>query len=432
MAQAQNLVNAPAGRRLCAALLDAVPYLIAYLVLTVQLAGELVQGVSGATMSITAVVLPSVFMFAYALFLWGWEAMTGKTPGNLLLGIRTTNEDGFAPGWGRVFVRRLIIGLSNVVPLAGPIVVLLSNLWDSQAQRQGWHDKIAKTLVVDVRSGRNPITTGGLFGPAAFAPQSNDPQQPATGYRQSPVTAPGEARFDEQFDAQGYPLPAQRADAGFDQAPKGPITGVPGSLSGASAPHASAASAAPAAPVAPHSAPSASSARETSTASTGSPVQLPPPPPSGPTAESVIVTAAADQQGSPEFQATAMAEQDSDQTMLHAPTLAEEAALLAFDDGQSTLLRETVLIGRNPAPAPGEGPVDLVNFADMGRSVSKTHLAVTLLAGQVWVTDRNSTNGSGVTGIGSGFRQLEAGVPEPVRFGDTVHFGDRSFEVRRP
>lgn len=426
MAQAQNLVNAPAGRRLCAALLDAVPYLIAYAVLLVQISGELVQGVSGATMSITAVVLPSVFMLAYALFLWGWEAMTGKTPGNLLLGIRTTNEDGFAPGWGRVFVRRLIIGLSNVVPLAGPIVVLLSNLWDSQAQRQGWHDKIAKTLVVDVRTGRNPITTGGLFGPAAFAPQSNDPQQPATGYRPSPVTDPADARFDERFDAQGYPLPAQRPEPRFDQALKGPITGVPGSLSGASAPQT------PAAPVAPHSGPSASSAQETSTASTGSPVRLPPPPPSGPTAEPVIPAAAADQPGSPEFQAAPMAEPDSNQTMLHAPAPAEEAALLAFDDGQSTLLRETVLIGRNPAPAPGEGPVDLVNFADMGRSVSKTHLAVTLLAGQVWVTDRNSTNGSGVTGIGSGFRALEAGVPEPVRFGDTVHFGDRSFEVRRP
>lgn len=118
--------------------------------------------------------------------------------------------------------------------------------------------------------------------------------------------------------------------------------------------------------------------------------------------------------------------------MLHAAAAVEDSALLAFDDGQSTVLVQTVLIGRNPAAAPGEGPVALFNVADLGRSVSKTHLAVTIHDGRVWVTDRNSTNGSGITGADGAFRPLDPGAPEPVRFGDTVHFGDRSFEVRRP
>lgn len=114
------------------------------------------------------------------------------------------------------------------------------------------------------------------------------------------------------------------------------------------------------------------------------------------------------------------------------PEPAPEQVLLTFDDGQSTVLTGTLLIGRNPAPAPDEGPVDLFNVADLGRSVSKTHLSLTLAEGGLWVTDRHSTNGSAITGVDGGYRQLQPGVPEPVRFGESVHFGDRSFEVARP
>ena len=48
--------------------------------------------------------------------------------------------------------------------------MVISNLWDANHQRQGWHDKVAKTLALDVNAGRDPLTTGGLYGHSTFTP----------------------------------------------------------------------------------------------------------------------------------------------------------------------------------------------------------------------------------------------------------------------
>ena len=68
-------------------------------------------------------------------------------------------------------MRGLIVGVAGIVPLVGPVIVLVSARWDHNGQRQGWHDKVARTLVCDVRAGR-PLTTGGLHGPQSFAPDA--------------------------------------------------------------------------------------------------------------------------------------------------------------------------------------------------------------------------------------------------------------------
>ena len=118
--------------------------------------------------------LASLLSLRTAVWLWGWEATTGKTPGSLVLGLRTANEDGHAAGWGAIFLRGLIIAVGGLVLAVGAVVVVVSNLWDRNHKRQGWHDKVAKTLVLDVAQGRDPLTTGGLYGPAAFAPEGTD------------------------------------------------------------------------------------------------------------------------------------------------------------------------------------------------------------------------------------------------------------------
>ncbi|WP_306556926.1 FHA domain-containing protein [Arthrobacter sp. Marseille-P9274] len=113
------------------------------------------------------------------------------------------------------------------------------------------------------------------------------------------------------------------------------------------------------------------------------------------------------------------------------PALAQQPRGIAirFDDGREVTVEGTVLIGRNPAAAEGEDVEHLIDFADMGRSVSKTHLQLRVDGATVWVADRNSTNGTAVTGA-DGFRnQLTPGSPVAARIGDTVHFGDRSFTI---
>ena len=100
---------------------------------------------------------------------------------------------------------------------------------------------------------------------------------------------------------------------------------------------------------------------------------------------------------------------------------------IRLDDGRDIELDRTVLIGRNPAGHAGEDSAQLIPVADPGRSISKTHLHLLAGNGGVWVTDRDSTNGSSVTTPDGIRTALAAGEPTHVRPGSTVHFGDRSF-----
>jgi pSer/pThr/pTyr-binding forkhead associated (FHA) protein len=102
---------------------------------------------------------------------------------------------------------------------------------------------------------------------------------------------------------------------------------------------------------------------------------------------------------------------------------------ITFDDGRDVVLETTALIGRNPAAAAGENIDQLIDFADMGRSVSKTHVLLRVDGITVWVTDRNSTNGTAVTGADGIRRQLAPGEPVAAAPGATVEFGDRSFTI---
>lgn len=134
----------------------------------------------------------------------GLEARTGKTPGNLLMGIRSADQDGYAPGAGAVFLRGLITGAGILLAvlaavlvvvfkwfdaalfILGPlllvgaawaVLVVVSNRWDKNGGLRGWNDAAARTLVFDVKAGRDPITTGGIQGPYSFAPLDLPPVQ---------------------------------------------------------------------------------------------------------------------------------------------------------------------------------------------------------------------------------------------------------------
>lgn len=127
---------------------------------------------------------------------------------------------------------------------------------------------------------------------------------------------------------------------------------------------------------------------------------------------------------------TADPDQEMGSTQLRSQVSAEPSSVkLRFDDGQNHVLAGAALVGRNPAAAAGESVDLLIPFADMGRSVSKTHLHLIVDSTGVWVTDRNSTNGSGVTPRGGDRQRLEPGQPVLAPVGATVHFGDRSFTV---
>ncbi|MCY1159824.1 MAG: hypothetical protein MOP51_2849, partial [Citricoccus sp.] len=248
MQRTLNLVNAPAGKRLAAWLIDQIIPAVAVGVVYAVTFPAVLAGAGSAQQDALVtfwlgMLIAGVLSLAYSVWLWGWQASAGKTPGHLLLGLRITSEEGTPAGWGPIFLRSVLIGVSGLVPVVGPVLMLLSNTWDTNHQRQGWHDKVARTLVLDVRTGRNPLTTGGLFGPSTFAPGALSPGDP--GHPETGVTTPALSRWPA--------FPAAVA--------AGPITAIPGAPrsqfpnpSGPSSPDARPAPPSSASPAAPTSA----------------------------------------------------------------------------------------------------------------------------------------------------------------------------------
>ena len=89
------------------------------------------------------------------IYFVGYWAKSGQTIGKLVLGIRIIRPDGSALSWGRALLR-------YVGYLISGLVLSLGFLWLAfDRKRQGWHDKIAGTVVVQADevpiSGSGPL-----------------------------------------------------------------------------------------------------------------------------------------------------------------------------------------------------------------------------------------------------------------------------------
>ncbi|MBD8043027.1 RDD family protein [Arthrobacter sp. Sa2BUA2] len=391
MATNPNLVNATAGQRLAARAVDSVPLLVLALVV-LRVPGQL------------ALIFCGVGAAAYLLWTWLWEAGSGQTPGNRLLSLRTVNEDGQAPGLPAVLVRNLLL-LVSAATVVGPWILTVSNLWDHPHRRQGWHDKAARTLMVDIRAGRDPLVTGGRWIHGAPGPEQPDASVPAAAAAYAPASVRSAAAPAAPADdlaariGAGFPAPERTGWVPAAEVPAGPvpISSVPGAPVRPAAEPAAASAAAPGA--APGSAPSPAPALGAPAAAAG------PAPDQGDEEDDVEMTRVVSRPRS-------------------------TGRLLTFDDGATVRVAGTALLGRNPAAAIGESADQLIDFADMGRSVSKTHLHLQAdgVSG-LWVTDRNSTNGSSVVAPDGRHVALEAHSPVLAPTGSTVYFGDRHFTI---
>ncbi|WP_368665756.1 RDD family protein [Pseudarthrobacter sp. AG30] len=494
MAVNLELVPAAAGKRLGAAVIDWLPG-VAVLVVTFAI------GFAGITRSRSGGFIvydtSSLVLFggiglgltlAYLFVVLGLEARTGKTPGNLLMGIRSADQDGYAPGAGGVFLRGVITGAGILLSLVaavlvvvfkwfdaamfilGPllllgavwaVLVVVSSQWDKNGGLRAWNDTAAKTLVFDVKAGRDPITTGGIQGPYSFAPLDLPPVQqvlsPVAGARTAttaaarqptPQPAPGLAAQAPQPPAAQAPLPqsAQPQTALPQAVPLPPAAQAPASQFAppqAAAPQ-------PPAPQAP--APAAAAPSQTMPYT--SPASFAPPsvqdapypatayPAATQNPQPVTPHAAQPAAGSHGFAPGAQAstaghrvpgphlDDDVERTQVRSDTggPAPVAVLrIRLDDGRDFQLDRSVLVGRNPVGQPGEQHAQLLAVDDPGRSISKTHLHLLTDGAGIWVTDRQSTNGSAVTTPDGLRTPLAPGVPTFVTPGSSVHFGDRTF-----
>ncbi|MDO9398688.1 MAG: FHA domain-containing protein [Herbiconiux sp.] len=103
---------------------------------------------------------------------------------------------------------------------------------------------------------------------------------------------------------------------------------------------------------------------------------------------------------------------------------------LDFSTGEAVRVAGSGLLGRNPAPAEGERFDYLVQLVDPDRSISKTHLEFAVDAGEFWVRDRASANGTRLGDDPLTAVDLAPGQWHPVPRGSRVRIGDQYFDVR--
>ncbi|MEA3336250.1 MAG: RDD family protein [Chloroflexota bacterium] len=89
-------------------------------------------------------------------YVWSWSK-SGQTVGKAVLGLRVITDEGAPPSFGKALLRYVGYIISG-------IVLSLGFLWIAfDRKRQGWHDKIAGTYVVDTDDTFDPATVDVTF-----------------------------------------------------------------------------------------------------------------------------------------------------------------------------------------------------------------------------------------------------------------------------
>ena len=104
--------------------------------------------------------------------------------------------------------------------------------------------------------------------------------------------------------------------------------------------------------------------------------------------------------------------------------------VLSFSTGERVVVVGTGLLGRRPFAQPRERFEQLVSIADHERSVSKTHLEFGVEAGELWICDRYSANGTVIIPPSGVPHRCDPGRRFRVPRGGRVEIGDHWFDVR--
>lgn len=111
------------------------------------------------------------------------------------------------------------------------------------------------------------------------------------------------------------------------------------------------------------------------------------------------------------------------------PEAAQPEFSLTASTGEEFSITGSGLLGRRPIAQPGESFDQFVTIADTGRSVSKTHLEFGIEAGELWICDRYSANGTVIVPLGGEPRMCEPGRRYRVGSGSRIEIGDQYLDV---
>lgn len=436
MTQSSFGTVAPTSRRAVAYIIDAliaagigIALAIILTVFAVMVGPEGMLGVIGIGAPLIWLVLLGWFLFYTFL-----QAGRGSI-GMRAQGLRLARESDGAPiGFGKALLRNIIFGLSAAI-----VVGYFTPLFDGSGRFQGWHDKVAGSLMLDARAGGHantaPQTQAVPVPPRPSLPNSAVPipsapdAGPAVTGLARPLPSPGSSPSNPVPPVPGLatPVPPQSYAApdldatvravseAHTPAPQisAPHLPVPPTPAAPPAPQASPAPQAPPAPQAAEPVPSAAApatGEETLIAfvpgitQDGPPDRSPAAPPAPATPAQVDDLA------------------DIEDTRISIPG---HRLVFTWDDGTRVTVSRRTLFGRNPASEDGAVAVPV---RDETLSLSKTHFEAAAESSGGWVMDRHSTNGTVI--VRDGHRIVCAPDEQVrIRLGDAIEIGDRIVTV---
>lgn len=448
---------------------DATPAAPARRVLAYAVDAVAVGAVAGGLLAWTGSWLLAVLVvLELAVGLVVWEAHTGRTLGNTALGLRTAREETpYSVGPARAFLRGLVLTAGHAVAGLGQWVVVASGAFDRTGRAQGWHDRVGRAVVVDVRAHERAAETasdaaereragavaepGGSAVPgpvASVASQVGGPGSWATstqGGVAGPAAPPGPDTYATGVPGGPAVSPAAAAGgagSGPGSAATPPPRSVPAAPSGAVP---AGAAAHPPAPAGRRAARAA--AEQASAVAAGSPSARPVsgvPSPVGPAAAAPTPPTSTPSTPAPTAQAPSSAGirpvVPGPAPVEPAPAAASRAVdraqpvpfLVTLDTGQVMSVTGPGLIGRAPRPTPGERCDHVIVVEDPERSVSRTHARFGIEAGTFWVSDAGSGNGTTLRLPSGRVVPVPADQRVPVPSGSTIQVGDRGVRIDVP
>ncbi len=355
-----------------------------------------------------------------------WEARSGRTVGNVVLGLRSAQDHlPYAPGLWRSVVRAGVLAVGHLGLGLGQWLVVASSAFDGSGRRQGWHDKLAGTVVVDIRDLRReeapvafqaPVVTGADIDGMEYrvtAPKA-PPPPPLRTAPTSPPPPPAATTARAATPVSPPPPPATTpVEARAAASPPPPPASV-ATPRATTAPAATARAATP--PVPPPPATTRAEARAAAS---------PPPPPAAPARTDAPMPTPTPTPPPPPAEVAAAAS-----TPPPPPAAAARSYVVTLDDGRAMTVSGPGYVGRRPQAPAGERVDHVIEIEDPGRSLSRTHARFGIDDNGFFVEDNGSANGTAVLSADGSAVRGAPGERLVVPPGGTVRLGDRTFTVR--
>lgn len=376
---------APTSRRAVAYIIDALIVAGLGIVLgTLLIIFAVLAGADGM-LGVLAVGGPVIWLLLVGWLIIYTVMQSGKgSIGMRAQGLRLARDSDGAPlSFGMTLLRNIIFWLAACI-----VVGYFTPLFDGSGRFQGWHDKVAKSVMLDAR-----VTAPGITAPPAQAVPV-PPRPPVPGQQMAapvPGSVSAEPAAPSSYAPPAYAAPSYPAPA-YAPAEAAPAVPTPEYENPA-----------PAAPVAAQPAPPAFDVDDGSLIAFVPGITQDAPPAAR--APEPLVTENADS-----F--------DIEDTRISIPG---HRLVFTWDDGTRVTVSRRTLFGRNPAPE--EGAV-AVAVRDETLSLSKTHFEAAAEVSGGWITDRHSTNGTVVVRDGERIA-CSPGERVRIRLGDAIEIGDR-------